>query len=566
MLYTLAHRCARQENTMLRSLIALAMAAVSLGAAAADSFSLLPPRVEQAITARIAAGEYPSMIVAVVDGDRSHVYGFGKLDNGKAPDAGTIFQIGSITKTFTATLLADAVEKGEVKLDTPVAKLLPGFTIPSRNGKTITLGQLAMQDSGLPRLPSNMLRATSSDPYAEYDAAKLKAFLAGYELPRDPGAKYEYSNLGLGLLGYALAQHAGTSYGKLLQSRILEPLGMSATSTTFEQPLGPHWALGHDEQGKPVQPWHFDALAGCGAINSTGADMLRWLEANMGRGNGALQAAMRLAHQPRHPISDDERIGLAWMTHHDKQVDVTWHSGMTGGYASFIGFTTDGKRGVVILTNAQQSVDDLGFGALLADALLAPVHQQAALSAQQLQAYVGEYQLAPGFVLTIMRQGGQLFAQATGQGAFPIFPSATDKFFAKITDIRIDFERDGDGKVNSLVLHQNGHDVPAPKLDAAAAAKAGGHHAVQLDAATLRQYVGRYQLAPGVIFDITLQGSQLTAQLTGQPAIPVYASAKDEFYYTVVDAQLSFKRDRQGKVDAVVLHQNGADQIAQRIR
>ena len=550
---------------MFRSLVALVLAAVSFGAAAADSASLLPPRVEKAITARIATGEYPTMVVAVVDGDRSHVYGFGKLANGKAPDADTLFQIGSVTKTFTATLLAEAVERGEVKLDTPVAKLLPGFTFPSRNGKAITLGELAMQDSGLPRLPSNMLHANSSDPYAEYDAAKLKAFLASYKLPRDPGAKYEYSNLGLGLLGHALARHAGTAYAKLLQLRIFEPLGMSETSATFSEPLDPHWAIGHDEQGKSVQPWHFDALAGCGAVNSTGADMLRYLKANMGRGEGSLRRAMKFAHEPRRAVGGDERIGLAWMTKHDKDGDVTWHNGMTGGYASFVGFTTDGKRGVVILTNIQLSVDDFGFATLLADAPLAPARKQVAMSPQQLQDYVGQYRLAPNFVLTVMRQGDQLLAQATGQGAFPIFPSATDKFFAKITDIRIDFQRDGKGEVKSLVLHQNGHDMSAPKLGAAEAAELGGHKTVHLDPATLKQYVGRYQLAPGAVFDITLRNDQLSAQLTGQPAVPIYASAKDEFYYTVVDAQLSFKRNKQGKVDALILHQNGADQTAQRI-
>lgn len=543
----------------------LSTTTLAWAAASPSPAPLLPARVEQAIAARIAAGEYPSMVVAVVDGDRSRVYGFGKLDGGKAPDADTLYQIGSITKTFTATLLAEAVDRGEVKLDTPVADLLPGFTIPSRNGKAITLGELAMQDSGLPRLPSNMLRANLPDPYAEYDAAKLKAFLAGYQLTRDPGAKYEYSNLGLGLLGYALAQRAGISYPRLLQSRIFEPLGMNSTSATFKQPLDPHWAPGHDEQGKPVQPWHFEALAGCGAVNSTGADMLRYLEANMGRGKGTLQRAMQFAHEPRRAVGGGERIGLAWMTKHDKAGDVVWHNGMTGGYASFLGFTADGKRGVVILTNIQQSVDDLGFATLLPDAPLAPAQKQVALSPRQLQDYVGEYQLAPGFVLTIMRKDDQLLAQATGQGAFPIFPSAADKFFAKITDIRIDFNRGDQGKVDSLTLHQNGHDTPAPRLDAAAASGTGGHHAIHLDDATLKQYIGRYQLARGVVFDITLHDDQLSAQLTGQPAIPVYASAKDEFYYTVVDAQLSFKRGANGKVDALVLHQNGADQTAKRV-
>jgi CubicO group peptidase (beta-lactamase class C family) len=538
----------------------LAWAAISTSPA-----PLLPTRVEQAITARIAAGEYPAMVVAVVDGDRNHVYGFGRLENGKAPDADTLFQIGSVTKTFTATLLAEAVERGAVKLDTPVADLLPGFTIPSRNGKAITLGELAMQDSGLPRLPGNMQPANPPDPYADYGAAKLRAFLAGYRLPRDPGAKYEYSNLGLGLLGYALAQHAGTSYQKLLQSRILQPLGMSATSATLGEPLDPRWAPGHDEQGRPAQPWHLDALAGAGAINSTGADMLRYLEANMGRGEGALRRAMKFAHEPRRAVGGDERIGLAWMTKHGKAGDVVWHNGMTGGYASFMGFTADGKRGVVILTNIQQSVDDLGFATLLAGARLAPVRKQVALSPQQLQDYVGQYRLAPNFLLTVMRQDDQLLAQATGQGAFPIFPDGTDTFFAKITDIRIDFKRDGKGKMHSLVLHQNGHDMPAPKLDAAEAAELGGHKTVHLDAATLKQYAGRYQLAPAAVFDITLDHGQLKAQLTGQPAFPVYPSAKDEFYYTVVDAQLSFERGADGKVDALVLHQNGADRTAERL-
>jgi CubicO group peptidase (beta-lactamase class C family) len=428
----------------------------------------------------------------------------------------------------------------------------------------ITLGELAMQDSGLPRLPSNMHPANPADPYADYDAAKLKDFLATYKLPRDPGAQYEYSNLGVGLLGYALARRAGTSYANLVRKQILAPLGMTSTSATFKQPLGPRWAIGHDEQGKPVQPWHLDALAGAGAINSTGTDMLRWLDANMGRGD-ALHAAMKLAHQPRRPIGGNERIGLAWMTRHDKDGEVVWHNGMTGGYASFMGFTADGSRGVVILTNVAASVDDLGFATLLADTPLAPAHKTMQMAAQQLEDYVGQYQLAPGFILTVMRQGDQLLAQATGQGAFAIFPSARDAFYAKVTDIRIDFKRNGSGKVESLVLHQNGHDSPAPRLDAAAAAAVGGHHAIHVDTATLAQYVGRYQLAPGAIFDITLDHGQLKAQLGSQPAFPIYASAKDEFYYTVVDAQVSLKRGADGKVDALVLHQNGANRRAARL-
>jgi CubicO group peptidase (beta-lactamase class C family) len=119
----------------------------------------------------------------VVDGDKSEVVAFGKVD-GKVPDGDTVYEIGSVTKTFTATLLARAVLSGRVTLDTPVGQLLPDFKIPSRGGKEITLGDLAAQHSGLPRLPSNFLPRDPANPYADYDAEKLKAFLAGYELAR----------------------------------------------------------------------------------------------------------------------------------------------------------------------------------------------------------------------------------------------------------------------------------------------------------------------------------------------------------------------------------------------
>lgn len=449
---------------MVRALILSVLLALAPVAAAGASSSLLPPRMQAAVTDRIASGAYPAMVVVVVDGDRSHVAAFGKLGDGRAPDANTIFQIGSVTKTFTATLLAAAVTNGSVTLDTPVSKLLPDFRIPSRDGKPITLGELAMQDSGLPRLPTNLAPANLADPYADYDVARLKRFLAAYKLPRDPGASYEYSNLGVGLLGVALARRAGMSYAALVQARILRPLDMASSGATLSEPRDAHWAQGHDRNGNPVQPWHFGALAGAGAISSSGADMLRYLEANVGRVAGSLNDAMQFAHTPRRGIGDAERIGLVWMTHHDAHGDIVWHNGETGGYASFIGMTADGKRGVVMLTNIARDVNDLGFAALLPDAPLALAQRAIEMTPNQLDAYIGAYQLAPGFVVTVFRRRDQLLAQATGQGAFPIYPSAPDAFFARVTELRIDFHRGADGSVRSFVLHQHGADQTAVRI------------------------------------------------------------------------------------------------------
>lgn len=438
--------------------------------AAADEVAPLPANVLQAARSRIAAGEYPVLVIAVVDGKQSGIYGFGKLADGKAPDGDTVFEIGSVTKTFTGLLLANAIETGIEKPDEPIAQVLPQLTIPSRNGKFITLGNLATQYSGLPRLPDNMKPSDVSNPYADYDAGKLKAFLTGYALPRDPGSRYEYSNLGFGLLGYALAAHAHESYGELVSNLILQPLDMSMSGTELSPSMRAHLAAGHDGTGKVTENWDWTALAGAGAIKSTGADMLRYLEANMGILKTSLYPAMQLAQEPRADVSGNEKIGFAWMTQTSKDGSVIWHNGMTGGYASFIGFTADGSRGVVVLTNIEQTVDDVGFATLLPETKLAATEKIIRMTPEELDAYTGIYQLAPQFNLTIFRQGDQLCAQATGQGVIPIFSGAKDTFFAKIADIRISFQHGESGSVSGLVLHQNG-DYTAPRIRSSVAQK-----------------------------------------------------------------------------------------------
>jgi serine-type D-Ala-D-Ala carboxypeptidase/endopeptidase len=416
---------------------------------------LLPERVERAAQERIAAGTYQTLVFGVVHGDKSVVVSFGKLDNDRASDGDTVYEIGSVTKTFTATLLAEAVLCGRVTLDTPVAQLLPDFKIPSRRGKEITLGKLATQHSGLPRMPSNFQPKDPANPYADYDAVKLKAFLTGYELLRDPGASYEYSNLGFGLLGYALAQLERTTYGVVIDEEILRPLGMTMSGTAFTDAMRAHLALGHDDTGKAMKNWDHDALAGGGAIRSTANDMLRYLKANMGIDQLPLVAAMKLAQLPRSDTDKATRIGLAWMTT-DK--GIVWHSGSTYGYRSFLGFTADGRRGVVILANTAADADHLGFATLDGDAPLAPTYKAIALDVATLGDYAGKYWFNFG-VLVVALKSDHLEAQLTGQRAFTIFASAKDKFFYKSMHAQLDFERDAGGKVVAVVLHQNGRDT-----------------------------------------------------------------------------------------------------------
>jgi D-alanyl-D-alanine-carboxypeptidase/D-alanyl-D-alanine-endopeptidase len=506
---------------------------------------IIPERVETALRDRIASGELSSAVVAMVSDGQTQIEGFGTLPGGKVPDGETLFEIGSLTKTFTATLLAEAVTRGEVTLDEPVQRLLPGFALPKRGDREITLLDIAEHRSGLPRIPGDLHAKDAANPYADFGPAQLKDFLAGYALPRDPGAHYEYSNLAVGMLGYALAESRHQSYGDLVSERILKPLGMTSTGIGLRSGLAP----GFDAGGRPVSPWDFNVLTGASGLHSDAADLLRYVEAYMGHG-----AATDLAKTPRQAVTGDQRIGLIWMTLplHDGRT-LTWHNGITGGYASFAGFTSDGRQGLVILTNRARPIDDLGFAALDAAAPLAPARKEIALSDAQLKPFEGIYKVADKLFLSIALGKDQLIAHATGQPSFPLFSSGETEFFAKLGDISMSFAKDGSG----LVLHQNG-DHSAPRIaDRDAAAQLG---AVPVSAVIVATYAGRYELAPGQIFEFHAEGNQLSGQLSGQASYPLFARSQDRFFYLVVDAEITFQPD------GLVLHQGGRDLPARKLQ
>jgi CubicO group peptidase (beta-lactamase class C family) len=384
-------------------------------------------------------------------------------------DGNTVFEIGSITKTFTAAILADMVRKGEVALSDPVQKLLPaGTVIPQRNGKQITLLDLATQSSGLARMPDNMTPKDNDNPYADYTVAQMYAFLAKYSLPRDPGATYEYSNLGVGLLGHALALRAGKSYEQLVIERVLTPLGMQQTRITLTPELGKRLAPGHTDTGRPIANWDLPTLAGAGALRSTVNDMLTYIHANADSTATKLGPTLAMAHIERHatptPVTT---LGLAW--HRTKLPSghtIVWHNGGTGGYRSFTGYDEASGLGVVVLTSTSNSVDEIGMHLLDATVPLPAIpkpRKEVTLPAASLDRYLGVFDAAPTFAITITREGSKLFLQATNQPKFEIFASAEDEFFLKVVDAQLSFLHDAGGAVSTLILHQNGQDLTAKK-------------------------------------------------------------------------------------------------------
>jgi D-alanyl-D-alanine-carboxypeptidase/D-alanyl-D-alanine-endopeptidase len=450
------------------------------------SFVLLPARVARAqvgitddeireiLRDRIdVAKKSVGIVVGLVDDKGIRVISYGKpnQNSDRMVDADSVFEIGSVTKVFTATLLADMVERGEVSLSDPISKYLPkSVKTPTRAGKEITLLDLASQASGLPRLPGDFAPKDPQNPYADYSVEQMYAFISGYTLTRDIGAKYEYSNLGVGLLGHILALRAGTDYQTLLRTRIARPLKMDSTGIKLTPEMRARLATGHNAVRLPVPNWDLPTLAGAGALRSTVNDMLKFVAANLGVKKSPLLAAMQKAHQSQRDTgAPNLEIGLGWHILKKFDTEVVWHNGGTGGYHSFIGFDQKRRKGVVVLSNSTNDIDDIGRHLLERQYPLAkfeaPKERKAIkLEAKVFDAYVGEYQLAPAFVITISREGDQFFAHATGQAKFELFAETQTDFFLTVVDAQITFVKDDKGQVTHLVLHQNKVDQPAKKI------------------------------------------------------------------------------------------------------
>jgi D-alanyl-D-alanine-carboxypeptidase/D-alanyl-D-alanine-endopeptidase len=315
-----------------------------------------------------AARRRAALVVGVRRGQDGSVHG--RSREGRAPDGRTLFEIGSVTKTFTSLLLADGVVRGDWALDDPVRDLLPaGSVVPTRDGVEITLGHLATHTSGLPSSPVPLVRGSvemlrGRDPYADLTPDGLLAALAEARLGRTPGTGgVHYSNLGVGVLGRALAHASGTSYGALVEQRVCRPLGLVDTAThdrlTDEQLA--RLAPGHRGRGRPAPAWPLDGLPGAGALRSTAEDLLRYLDAWLEPDSTPLGDAVRLCLQPR--VEGRQAIGLGWLLT-ERPHRLWWHNGGTGGYRAFVGFVPETRTAVAVLGNHTRSVDLLGLQVL----------------------------------------------------------------------------------------------------------------------------------------------------------------------------------------------------------
>lgn len=277
------------------------------------------------------------------------------------------FEIGSLTKVMTATILAHFVQQGNVQLDEAINQ---HFDFPFNDNLQFTYRELANHTSGLPRLPSNIMLAAifnKKDPYKNYNEQKLDKYLRKkIELKYEKGSKSAYSNLGMGLLSYTLRKQSGKSFGELSKEWIFDPYGMT-NSTTEGTEVADILVQGLNDRGEPTPNWTPGALIGAGGIYSTVEDLSKFALAQF----DTTHTALALTREKTFKENDFRDVGLGWFIINTKSGSKWyWHNGGTGGYTSSMTLDVEKKNGVIILSNISSfhsmfgNIDKLCFALL----------------------------------------------------------------------------------------------------------------------------------------------------------------------------------------------------------
>ena len=312
--------------------------------------------------------EQTQVAIAVLDQDQIHYYGVQKHKEKIQAQANQdkVFAIGSLTKVMTSTILAELVTQNKIKLDD---KINPYYAFPFKDNIQIHFQDLANHTSGLPRLPSNLEVDDDTDPYKEYDAAKLEEYLKNsleLEHANNSGKVPHYSNLAVALLGQSLSQSQNKDFAELLNEYVFKKYGMKHSYTSFDQ-AAKQLVPAFDAKGKEITTWSFNTFLPAGGVLSTASDLTRFAQAQL----DAKNATVQLTQQATTEQAGSYQLGLGWfIREQDNGTKIIWHGGNTAGHSAILMIDLNKKKAVTILANVAAVHPEMGNIEKLAAQLL----------------------------------------------------------------------------------------------------------------------------------------------------------------------------------------------------
>lgn len=537
-------------------LLSLAVAMLS----AMPAFAMSDSELRAALEQRFKGDRTGACVAAAVidNGTTASAYFCADPKSQRPYDEHMAFEIGSVTKTMTAALLAEFIARGEVALSDPIAKLLPaGTNVPSFNGREITISDIVTHTSGLPSYPWRMTDV--QNPYARLNEHDLLDALAAARLTRAPGAQWEYSNFAMMVLSYALAKRSGKDYETLLRERLLAPLGMNDTYIA-KRPPQVRLAQGHLPNTMPQVPWDFPVdMAGVGGVRATLPDMVRYLEGELGTRESTITPALAQTQQQAAKVGG-HTMGMNWEILSVAKIAnghaVIMHGGGTGGYSSFVAFDRATRRAAVLLSDT--ALTNLGGLVTLGLHLIDPSvpagapRVVATADPKLIDALVGRYRLQGGLEGDLRHKGNALTIQADGQPEFEMGYDSAGDFYPLQFDALLRPKRKADGTY-SLTWFQGGGAEEAERIGAPAPLAAKWTPTE----AELNEYDGNYPLASAFALRVFSTGAKLFVQGTNQGPLEVASVDKDIFVAERVGAEIDFERDANGKVNGLTLKQGG---------
>jgi CubicO group peptidase (beta-lactamase class C family) len=488
-------------------------------------------------------------------------FGMANLELNVPMQPDMIFRIGSITKQFTAVSILQLMEQGKLSLQDDITKFIPDYPT---NGYKITIEHLLTHTSGIKSY-------TSVPEFQEYirddkkpeDVIKL---FRNQPMEFAPGTKWNYNNSGYFLLGYIIEKVSGKTYPEYIEENLFKPLGMSNSLYGSDSKIIRNRAWGYQPEGDEVVNADMMSMTlpySAGSIQSTVEDLFKW--------NQALHSYKLVKKETLEKAFTEYKLangkgtayGYGWMLKQLQGSPTIEHGGAINGYLANAIYLPDEDIFVAVFSNNSGKSPDLVSNKMAAIALGKPYNMnEIPADEATLEQYTGVYENEDGDQRMITREGNKLFSQRSGGMRYIIKLYGADKFFFDNSLTLIIFKRDASGRITEAVTDDRGIKAVWKKTDKPLPART----AITVPEKVLMQYVGEYELQPGFVITVTLDGNRLFTQATGQAKFEIFAESEFKFFLKVVDAQLEFVKDETGKVTGAFLYQGGQKLEAKKIK
>jgi len=519
-----------------------------------------------AILERAYPQDGPGAAALVARGDQilyRGARGMADLELGVALEPHHVFRLGSITKQFTAAAIMRLMEQGKLQVNDPISKFLTDYP----NGDQITVEHLLTHTPGIvsyTAIPGYMATKLRRDLSVE----QLVAVFSDLPPEFDPGTAFKYNNSGYVLLGAIIEKISGSSYADYIQNAFFQPLEMTASTYGSFTRLIPNRVSGYWIQNGTTSNAPYISMTqpyAAGSLLSTVDDMYKWNRALYAGKVVSKQSLKQMTTSYHLPDGEETGYGYGLAVGDIRGHQSIGHGGGIHGFTTQATYLPEEEVFVVVLSNGP----GISNPQLVANELAAqavgnpfPVRTGIKLEEAKLARYVGVYRIDEHSTRTVSLDNGSLHTQRSGGGKLPITPFTDTGFFYQNSHTYLEFVVE-DGEVIGMDMYHNGS--TQPKRAVLTDEEPQVNKEVEVDAATLKTYVGNYEIRPGFVLAVSYEDGRLHTQATGQAKHPIFASSDTEFFVKAFDAQLSFELDEHGSPSAVILHQGGQDTRAEKL-